>query len=96
MVFGKFTTESPQQKTLSIKTIDNIIIVDGAMSIRDLNDKYNLNIVAYDNAKTINGLVINILNCIPNIGVCFKIDNMIFEIISMGHYWVERVKITLI
>lgn len=95
MVFGNFTTESPQQKALSIKTVDNTIIVDGAMLIRDLNEKYNLNIVAYDDAKTINGLVLNVLNGIPNVGVCFRLNNLIFEIISMGNYWVERVKITL-
>lgn len=95
IVFGDFTTESPQQKTLSVKTVDNNIIVDGAMLIRDFNDKYDLNIVASDKAKTINGLVLNILNSIPNVGVCFKLDKLIFEVISMGNYWVERVKITL-
>jgi Mg2+/Co2+ transporter CorB len=96
MVFGNFTTESPQQKTLSIKTDNNEIIVDGTMLIRDLNDKYNLNIATYDDAKTINGLVLNILNGIPNVGVCFKLENLIFEVISIGSYWVERVKIRVL
>ncbi|HLX52771.1 MAG TPA: CNNM domain-containing protein, partial [Aquella sp.] len=44
MVFGNFTTESPQQKALSVKTVDNNIIVDGTMLLRDLNDMYKLDI----------------------------------------------------
>lgn len=93
MVFGNFTTESPQQKTLSVRTDDNSIIVDGAMLLRDLNEKYSLNITISDEAKTVNGLVLKVLNGIPNVGVCFKMNNLVFEVLSMGNYWVERVKI---
>jgi Mg2+/Co2+ transporter CorB len=96
MVFGNFTTESPQQKTLSIKTVDNNIIVDGTMLLRDLNDTYNLDIKISNDAKTVNGLVLKVLHGIPNVGVCFKLQNLIFEVISMGNYWVERVKITVL
>jgi|GEM_PF-1773614 len=96
MVFGNFTTESPQQKTLSIKTVDNNIIVDGTMLLRDLNDTYNLDIKMSNDAKTVNGLVLKVLHGIPNVGVCFKLQNLIFEVISMGNYWVERVKITVL
>ncbi|MCE3268047.1 MAG: hypothetical protein K0R49_299 [Burkholderiales bacterium] len=94
MVFGNFTTESPQQKTLSVKTRENNIIVDGTMLLRDLNEIYSLNIELSDDARTVNGLVLKILYGIPNVGVCFKLNNLIFEVISMGDYWVERVKIT--
>lgn len=96
MVFGDFTTESPQQKTLSIKTVDNNIIVDGTMLLRDLNDKYHLDLKLPPAVKTVNGLVFYVLNAIPNIGVCFKWNNLILEVISIGAYWVERVKITVV
>jgi Mg2+/Co2+ transporter CorB len=96
MVFGNFTTEAPGQKTLAIKNAENQIIADGTMLIRELNDLYNLNITATEDAMTINGLVLKFLHGIPNVGVCFKLDNLIFEIISIGDYWVERVKITII
>ncbi len=96
MVFGDFTTDSPQQKTLAIRTLNNEIIVDGTMLLRDLNEKYQLGIEASDEAKTVNGLVLKVLHEIPNTGVCFKLENLIFEVISMGSYWVERVKITIL
>ncbi|MCC2625211.1 MAG: hypothetical protein K0R14_1084 [Burkholderiales bacterium] len=96
MVFGNFTTESPRQKTLSIKTVDNNIIVDGTMLLRDLNDTYNLDISISGDAKTVNGLVLKVLCGIPSVGVCFKLQNLIFEVISMGNYWIERVKITVL
>jgi Mg2+/Co2+ transporter CorB len=96
MVFGNFTTESPRQKTLSIKTVDNNIIVDGTMLLRDLNDTYNLDIAESSDAKTVNGLVLKVLYGIPSVGVCFRLQNLVFEVISMGNYWIERVKITVL
>jgi Mg2+/Co2+ transporter CorB len=94
MIFGDFTTESPQQKNLAIRTARNELIVDGTMLIRELNELYNLNITVNADALTVNGLVLKILDGIPGVGVCFRIDNLIFEVISVGDYWVERVKIT--
>lgn len=98
MVFGDFTTDTPQQKQLAIKVKPNEIIVDGTMLIRELNELYKLDINnnKHSQALTINGLVIQILGSIPNPGVCFKLNNLIFEVISMGSYWVERVRITII
>ncbi len=96
MIFGDFTTESPQQKHLSVKLDDSNFIVDGAMLIRELNELHDLNIKFTNGVYTINGLVLKILNGIPNIGVCFKLDNLIFEVINVGDYWVERVKISFV
>lgn len=94
MIFGDFTTESPQQKHLVVKNRDNQLIVDGAMLIRELNELYNLGLNLDGATLTVNGLVLKTLNGIPNIGVCFRINNLIFEVISVGRYWVERVKIS--
>ena len=93
IIFGDFTTESPQRKTLVFKNDNGQFIVDGTMLIRELNELYNLNIKFDWNSLTINGLVLKELNSIPKIGTCFKLNNLIFETISVGQYWVERVKI---
>lgn len=95
-VFGNFTTDSPSQKTLAILTEENNIIVDGTMLIRELNEMCSLNIKIMPDAMTINGLVLKTLHSIPKVGVCFKLGDLIFEIINMGTYWVERVKITIL
>lgn len=94
MIFGDFTTDSPQRKHLVIINDQEEFIVDGTMLIRELNEKYNLGINYDWDSLTMNGLVLKILNGIPNSGVAFKLDNLIFEVISVGKYWVERVKIT--
>jgi Mg2+/Co2+ transporter CorB len=94
IIFGDFTTESPQQKYLAIKNDENQLIVDGTMLIRELNELYHLQIEIMPDALTINGVVLKTLNGIPNIGVCFRLKNLIFEVINVGLYWVERVKIT--
>ncbi len=94
IIFGDFTTESPQQKYLAVKNEKGQLIVDGTMLIRELNELYDLNIELKQDALTINGLVLKTLNGIPNIGVCFKLNNLNFEVINVGLYWVERVKIS--
>jgi Mg2+/Co2+ transporter CorB len=96
MVFGDFTTESPQQKYLVVKKEHNQLIVDGTMLIRELNELCNLNITVDSEALTINGLVLKTLYGLPNNGVCFRLNNLIFEVIHVGSYWVERVKITIL
>lgn len=95
MIFGDFTTEAPQTKRLVVKNEFNELIVDGAMLIRELNELYNLDLPLTGTTLTINGLVLKMLNTIPNVGVCFKIKNIIFEVINTGPYWVERVKISV-
>ena len=77
-------------------TEENNIIVDGTMLIRELNEMCNLKIKITPDAMTVNGLVLKTLHSIPKVGVCFKSSNLIFEIINMGSYWVERVKITIL
>ncbi len=96
MIFGDYTTESPQQRNLAIKNSQNELIVDGTMLIRELNEMYNLDIDLFTDALTINGLILKTLNGIPNIGVSFKLKNLVFEVISVGTYWVERVKISIL
>lgn len=96
MIFGDFTTEAPSHSNLAIKNQKGEIIVDGTMLIRELNELYQLNIQFKKNIFTINGLVLKFFNGIPNVGVCFRLNNLIFEIISVGLYWVERVKIIIV
>ena len=94
MIFGDFTTKSPQQEHMVFKTEQNELIVDGAMSLRELNELYNLGFNLDGNTMTVNGLVLQTLNVIPSTGICFRINDLIFEIINVGRYWVERVKIS--
>ena len=94
MIFGDFTTESPKRKHLVVKNEENQLIVDGTMLIRELNELYNLGISFNWDTLTVNGLVLKVLNGIPNPGVCFRMNNLIFEVMSVGRYWVERVKIS--
>jgi Mg2+/Co2+ transporter CorB len=94
IIFGDFTTSSPQRQYLCIKNQNNELIVDGTMLIRELNELHQLDLPINANILTINGLVLDKLNCIPNLGVSFRINNLIFEIIQVGYYWIERVKIS--
>lgn len=96
IVFGDFTTSSPHGNYLIIKESENNYIVDGATLIREFNEEYSLQLpIAYD-AMSMNGLIIKYLRAIPNVGVCFRIDNVSFEVLQMGKFWVERVRISVV
>jgi Mg2+/Co2+ transporter CorB len=42
---------------------------------------------------SINGLIMKHLGSIPVTGVCFRIDNISFEVMQVGKFWAERVRI---
>ncbi len=95
IIFGDFTTVSPKMLSLEVKNEDGDIIVNGAMLVRELNELYDLNITFDMDSLTINGLVLKFLNGIPSVGVSFVFNGLIFEVLEVGIYWVEKVKISV-
>ena len=67
-------------------------IVDGGISIRELNKKLNLNL-PLQGPKTLNGLILEFFEDIPEPNTGFKIKNITFEIINAQDKNVKSVKI---
>lgn len=67
-------------------------IVDGGISIRELNKKLNLNL-PLQGPKTLNGLILEFFEDIPEPNTGFKIKNITFEIINAEDKNVKSVKI---
>jgi len=67
-------------------------IVDGGISIRELNKKLNLNL-PIQGPKTLNGLILEFFEDIPEPNTGFKIKNITFEIINAEDKNVKSVKI---
>ncbi len=96
VVFGDFTTDAPHRNYLIVEEAPNRYIVDGATLVRDFNEAYNLGIpISYDSI-TINGLIMKYLGGIPTNGVCFRINNVCFEVMNVGKFWAERVRISVL
>jgi len=90
-VIGEFNIELPS-KSSKIIFDSNGWIVDGGISIRELNKKLTLNL-SIQGPKTLNGLILEFFEDIPEPNTSFKISNITFEIINAQDKNVKSVKI---
>ena len=90
-IIGEFNTDIPS-KLAKIITEGDGWIVDGAISIRDLNKKLNLKLPS-SGPITISGLIIEFLENIPETNTSFKMHETKFEIINMYEQTIKKIKI---
>ena len=91
-VIGDFTTQSPSRIGSFRKETDGSWLVDGSSLLRDLNKKLSLNL-PLDGPRTLNGLVIEHFEDIPEAGTSFKINEHTLEIVQTQDRVVKSVKI---
>ena len=80
-VVGKFTTIVPGMDEGIRPESDNSYLVRGNTFIRDINRRLNWDLPT-NNAKTVNGLIIEYLEDIPHPNTCFKMGNYMIEIVQ--------------
>ena len=92
-IVGQFT--SSQGESIDEITLqeDGSYLVDPKISIRELNSELKIKL-PFDNAKTLNGLILEQLQSFPQHNVSLKINPLIIEIIQVSKQGVKLVKIT--
>ena len=80
-IVGEFTTQSPAQTGKFLRQEDGSILLEGASSLRELNRKLGWHL-PLDSAKTLNGLILEHLEDMPEAGVSLKIAGYPIEIIQ--------------
>lgn len=91
-IVGEFTTHAPSQTNLYRKQDDNSWLVEGSALLRDLNRKLGLKL-PLDGPKTLNGLILEHLESIPEAGTSLKIANHPLEIVQTQDRVVKVVRI---
>lgn len=91
-VIGDFTTQSPSRLGSYRKEIDGSWLVDGSSSLRDLNKKLNLQL-PLDGPRTLNGLILEYFEDIPEPNTSLKIGTHTLEIVQTQDRIVKSVKI---
>jgi Mg2+/Co2+ transporter CorB len=91
-IVGEFTTQSPSQTGKFLRQDDGSFLVEGSTSLRDLNRKLGMHFPLND-AKTLNGLILEHLEDIPESGTSLKIADYPIEIIQTQDRVVKVVKI---
>jgi Mg2+/Co2+ transporter CorB len=80
-IVGEFTTQSPSQAGKFLRQDDGSFLLEGGSSLRELNRKLGLHL-PLDGAKTLNGLILDHLEDIPETGTSLKIAGYPIEIIQ--------------
>lgn len=93
-VIGDFTTQAPSRTNNYYQEPDGSWLVDGSSSLRELNKKLGLSL-PLDGPRTLNGLVLEHFQDIPEFNTSFKIGDHILEIVQTQDKVVKSVKIFL-
>lgn len=93
-IVGEFTTDPSDTLMKDIyREDDGTILVDGSANIRELNRMMGWHL-PINGAKTINGLVLEFLQSIPNPGTSVLIDNYPIEIVQISGNSVKTIKMS--
>lgn len=91
-IIGEFTTHSPSQVGAFLQQEDGSVIVEGSSLLRDLNRKLGLKL-PLDGPKTLNGLILEHFQDIPEAGTSLKIAGYPIEIVQTQDRVVKVVRI---
>ena len=91
-IAGKFGSDKIELEKEFIKLKDGSILTDGNSRIRDLNNYLNWSIPE-ESSKTINGLVTEYLDQIPQASLCIEIQNYRFEVLELDENSISKIKI---
>ena len=91
-IIGEFTTHSPSQASTFLRQGDGSVMVEGSVLLRDLNRKLGLKL-PLGGPKTLNGLVLEYFQDIPEAGTSLKIAGYPMEIVQTQDRVVKVVRI---
>ncbi len=91
-LIGEFTTSLPDLATKTKWLPDGTYLADGSASLRDLNRLLGLSLPT-DGPKTLNGLLIETLEDIPDNNVSVKLDGVVMEIIQVDEQIIKTIRI---
>ena len=91
-IAGKFGSDKVELEKEFTKLKDGSIVTDGNSRIRDLNNFINWSIPE-DSSKTINGLITEHLDQIPNANLCVEINKYRFEVLKIEDNSISKIKI---
>ena len=91
-IVGEFTTDPADEVEDVIREGANNWLVDGSANIRELNRSQDWQLPT-DGPKTINGLILELLETIPKQGTCLKVNGYPIEIIETDDTRIRTVRI---
>lgn len=92
-IVGKLSTDakSKQPEMIAVNE-DGSWSFDAGEFVRDLNKQYNFTLPT-DGPKTLNGLIQEELESLPEVGTCIRIDDYVLEVLETSSNAIEQVKL---
>ena len=94
-IVGQFTSNQGESINEINLQDDGSYLVDPRISIREINSVLKVKL-PFDNAKTLNGLILEHLQSFPQHNVSLKIESLIIEIVQVNKQGIKLVKINKI
>ena len=94
-ITGKFGGDKEELEKEFHQQADGSILTDGNSKIRELNNYLGWDILE-DGPKTINGLITEYLDQIPQANLCIEIEGYRFEILELDENLISKIKIAKI
>jgi Mg2+/Co2+ transporter CorB len=91
-LIGEFTTSLPSLSNKSTWLEDGTYLANGKANLRDLNRLLGLNLPLHG-PRTLNGLLLDVLQEIPDHDVSVKIADCVMEIIQFDQQSIKTVRI---
>ena len=91
-IVGEFTTDPTDGDSVVVKDGAGTFIVEAGANIRDLNRTQGW-VLPTDGPKTLNGLIVELLEAIPEPGECLKINGYPIEIVESDDNRIRSVRI---
>ncbi|GAB4121244.1 MAG: HlyC/CorC family transporter [Sideroxydans sp.] len=91
-IVGDFTTQSPSQTGKFLRQHDGSLLLEGSSSLRELNRKLGLHFPV-EEAKTLNGLILEHLQDIPEVGTSLKIGHYAIEVVQVQDHAVKVARV---
>ncbi|WP_310449607.1 HlyC/CorC family transporter [Sulfuritalea sp.] len=89
---GKFTTRQSDVAGSLSWNDDGLVLVDGAATLRELNRMLNLEF-PLDGPRTLNGLIVEHLQDIPEVGVGLRVGGVAMEIVQTQDRKIKMVRL---
>jgi Mg2+/Co2+ transporter CorB len=91
-IVGEFTTDPADDEDDVIKEGVDTFLVDATVNIRELNRSQGWDLPT-DGPKTLNGLIIELLETIPAASTCLNINGYPIEIVESDHNRIRSVRV---
>ena len=93
-IVGEFTTDPNAKRSSFFQDADGSYLIEGSTHVRDINHQLKIKLPT-KGARTINGLILEHLEMIPESGTSLKIDGFPLEIMHTKNNMVKTVRIKL-